>query len=71
MFSMLIHAKHNLNFFNSLIYIVYYDFKVLGFSIVYPKNFKNIGDKIRERKMDSGLEQKEVSKIIGVTESTF
>jgi len=31
----------------------------------YPKEVKTIGDAIRKRRLDSGLNQKDVAKIIG------
>lgn len=37
----------------------------------YPSNPKTIGEHIRKRRMDLGLEQKEVAKIIGVPESSI
>jgi len=37
----------------------------------YPANPKTIGEHIRKRRMDLGLMQREVAKIIGVTESTI
>ena len=33
----------------------------------YPRNLKTIGDHIRKHRLDLGLKQKEVSRIIGVT----
>lgn len=37
----------------------------------YPLNPKTIGKNIRKRKVDLGLEQNDVAKIIGVTESSI
>jgi len=37
----------------------------------YPINPKTIGEHIRKKRMDLRLMQKEVAKIIGVTESTI
>tara|TARA_B100000315_G_scaffold32482_1_gene27385 strand:+ start:275 stop:496 length:222 start_codon:yes stop_codon:yes gene_type:complete len=37
----------------------------------YPLNPKTIGEHIRKRRMDLGLEQKDLAKIIGVTESSI
>lgn len=47
------------------------DFNLLEFLSDYPENPKNIGDKLRKRRMDLGLEQKDVAKIIGVTEPSI
>ena len=33
----------------------------------YPRKLKTVGDHIRKHRLDSGLKQKEVSRIIGVT----
>ena len=37
----------------------------------YPKNIKTIGDHIRKKRLDLGLYQKDVAKIIGVSEATI
>lgn len=37
---------------------------------LYPKELKTLGDQIRKRRLDLGLMQKEVAKIIGVTKGT-
>ena len=66
-------AKHFADFSNALIYIVDSDFNILDLVPAkdYPANPKTIGKHIRKRRMDLGLMQKEVAKIIGVTESTI
>ena len=67
------HAEHFTNFNKSLIYNIEVDFNLLEFlpKNEYPANPKTIGEHIRKRRMDLGLEQKEVARIIGVTESTI
>lgn len=37
----------------------------------YPKILKTLGDHIRKKRLDLGLLQKDVAKIIGTTESTI
>jgi len=56
-----------------LIYIVDSDFNILDLAPAkgYPANPNTIGEHIRKRRMDLGLMQKEVVKIIGVSESTI
>ena len=66
-------AKHITDFLNSLIYIVDSDFNILDFRPVknYPANPNTIGEHLRKKRIDLCLMQKEVAKIIGVTESTI
>jgi len=56
-----------------LIYKVDADFNILDFLLAksYPANLTSIGEHIRKKRIDLGLMQKEVAKIIGVTESTI
>jgi len=49
-------------------------FKLWGFENVFLKDYlhhpRNIGEKIRKYRMGSGLQIKELAKMIGVTEDT-
>ena len=38
---------------------------------MYPRNLKTFGDRIRARRLDLGLLQKDVARIIGVTTDTI
>jgi len=40
-------------------------------SCAYPKVLKTVGDKIRKRRLDLGLLQREVAERVGVNETTI
>jgi|TARA_Y100000294_G_scaffold104974_1_gene97550 hypothetical protein len=54
------------NLINSFFYKLDSDFNVLGFLRDYPKKPKNIGEHIRKKSMDLGLEQKDVAERLSV-----
>ncbi|MGD0336331.1 MAG: helix-turn-helix transcriptional regulator [Candidatus Omnitrophota bacterium] len=64
-----IHDEQNDNIL-PLVYTLEIEVKMLDFNPKYPKNPKNLGEKIRKARMDKGLMIKELASQIGVTEDT-
>jgi len=53
-----------------LIYTLEIEINLLDLSPKYPKDPRNLGERIRRARMDKGLLQKELAAQIGVTEDT-
>ena len=69
-----IHAVQYSNFscvFPSGFYRITISIPIYVFNKRYPKDPVNFGEKIRCKRMDSGLQIKELAKILGVTEDTL
>jgi hypothetical protein len=63
-----IHAEHNSNI--PLVYTLELSLNLNDFDPKYPKNPRNLGEKIRKARMDKGLMIKELASELGVTEDT-
>jgi len=53
-----------------LIYTFEIEINRLDFNPKYPKNPKNFGERLRKKRMDSGLTMREIAKRAGVSETT-
>jgi len=53
-----------------LVYTLEIEINLLDINPKYPKNPRNLGEKIRKARMDKGLPIRELASQIGVTEDT-
>jgi hypothetical protein len=63
-----IHDEHNDNFL-PLVYTLEIEINLLDFNPKYPKNPRNLGEKIRKARMDRRMTLKEVAVLFGVSET--
>jgi len=53
-----------------LVYTLEIEINLLDFNPKYPKNPKNLGERIRKKRMDMRLTMREVAERLGVSETT-